>query len=61
MFLVYTTVTVVSTGGDSASGLSTLSHTKICTSYVPDSVGVHDCAGFRACPGASDPVIHDSE
>ena len=44
---VYATVIVVDRGGDSAFGLSMLCHTKICAVYVPDAVGVHDCAGFK--------------
>ena len=40
-----TTVTVIESGGDNASGLSMLSQTNISITYKPDSVGVQDCAG----------------
>jgi len=40
-----TTVTVIESGGDNASGLSMLSQTNISITYKPDSVRVQDCAG----------------
>ena len=38
------------TVGDSAVGLSTLSHTNTVAVYDPEASGVHDNAGLIDCP-----------
>ena len=56
-----TTLTVMDSGGDNASGLSTLSQTNTSITYNPDSVGIHDCAGEKDCLGEREPVNQDNE
>jgi hypothetical protein len=51
----------MASGGDRASGLSTLAHTNISAVYVPGEVGIQDCEGLRDCPASSVPVIQDKE
>ncbi len=47
--------------GDSAVGLSTLSHTNTVAVYVPAAPGVHDNAGLIDCPAVKEPVIHAND
>ena len=47
--------------GDSAVGLSTLSHTNTVAVYEPEAAGIHDIAGLNDCPAVKLPVIQDSE
>ena len=47
--------------GDSAVGLSTLSHTNTVAVYEPEAAGIHDIAGLSDCPAVKLPVIQDSE
>ena len=52
---------VTETVGDSAVGLSTLSHTNTVAVYEPEASGVHDNAGLIDCPAVKDPVIHAND
>jgi hypothetical protein len=47
--------------GDSAVGLSTLSHTNTVAVYEPEAAGIQDIAGLNDCPAVKLPVIQDSE
>ena len=47
--------------GDSAVGLSTLSHTNTVAVYEPEALGVHDNAGLIDCPAVKEPVIHAND
>ena len=46
------------TVGDSAVGLSTLSHTNTVAVYEPEESGVHDNAGLIDCPAVKEPVSY---
>ena len=56
-----TTLTVIESGGESASGSSIPFQTNISIVYNPVSLEVHDWAGERDCPGDKEPVNQDKE